>query len=203
MTSDAECRTVNLTGSPQLLVQLTPIHTPIASIVGENVLSAGESSLVVSNSVAYGDVTYQWQDSTATHGWQTVPGETDNFINYLPISTGDRLRCIVTNTFPCSSTNVVYSNEIEFAITGGRFGEGLIAPNPVNAELRISSLDPNDNWSTLEITDLNGAVKLRTSSGVAGQRTIQVNVQHLLPGVYVAILRGPDGKSLRLKFLKM
>lgn len=203
MTSDAECRTVNLTGSPQLLVQLTPIHTPIASIVGENVLSAGESSLVVSNSVAYGDVTYQWQDSTATHGWQTVPGETDNFINYLPISTGDRLRCIVANTFPCSSTNVVYSNEIEFAITGGRFGEGLIAPNPVNAELRISSLDPNDNWSTLEITDLNGAVKLRTSSGVAGQRTIQVNVQHLLPGVYVAILRGPDGKSLRLKFLKM
>jgi hypothetical protein len=204
MTSNAGCVSTASAISPAVNIAITPSVTPDVTINGNTAVTQGEIT-TISAVVVNGGTTpvYQWQDSTATHTWQSINGATGVSIDYEPMASGDKLRCRVTSTASCPVPASVNSNVLEFAVASGLVNSGFVTPNPVSGTLNIDNLRIADGWQTLEITDINGVVKSRMNSGIANQTRISMDVSGLASGYYIAVLRKQDGTPMHLRFIKM
>jgi hypothetical protein len=129
-----------------------PCSATLAAVIisGDTLVKKGASSLITS-AVYNGasGLNYNWQDSTAAHGWQSIGIASSSSINYVPLSTGDMLRCIVANNVLCPYV----SNTKTFivgSVTDTKHADTTSRPNTTSPTSTIRQY-PNPVVSTLYI----------------------------------------------------
>jgi len=75
-------------------------------------------------------------------------------------------------------------------------------PNPTTGSFVIDTLKLSDNWETLEIFDTQGKQKLLNFT-IRNKTRVNVNVEYLSTGLYMAILKRKNGRPTIVKFLKL
>ncbi len=185
-----------------ITIQVT-ISSPTTTVV------SGQSVLVTSVATNGGtNPTYEWQDSTAAHSWQTISGATGSILSYSPSQTGDRVKCIMTSNASCALNYTFSSNVIAFTVSpvtsidpinGNSYGLKYF-PNPVKDVLYIDSLRISDRWETAEIISMAG-VQLRLVN-IESKTRVRIEVETLRPGNYIILLRKKYAITY-LKFVKL
>jgi len=74
-------------------------------------------------------------------------------------------------------------------------------PNPTTGSFVIDTLKLSDRWETLEIFDTQGKQKLSNFT-IRNKTRVNVNVEYLSNGLYMAILKRRSGPATVIKFLK-
>lgn len=186
-------------------------ETPAVTIAGTTTLNSGQATLISAIPMNGGSsVAYQWQDSTANHGWQNISVGSFATINYLPVASGDKLRCVITSSLPCVSSLTATSNVLSFLVntvtaidpvSAGRYGIHLY-PNPANSVVYIDTLHAPDRWESLDIISIDGKRKL-LSIAINNRSRVSFDVSWLSNGVYIALLRKRSGETGYIKFIKL
>jgi photosystem II stability/assembly factor-like uncharacterized protein len=194
LTSNASCLlTDTVTSGPVLL----SVNSPSVHIAGDTALSAGATaSFSATANNAGANPTYQWQDSSAIHSWQNT-GVSEAMITYNPTTSGDRLRCIITDASGCSAI----SNTITFNLSGGASGTAYY-PNPAYSVLNIVNTDPGDPLVALSVTDVFGNQCLALY-GLNGQDLVRVDVASLVKGIYFVTMIRASGKPSHFSFIRL
>ena len=203
LTSIEACASSATVSSNNITMTVNPItNIGIIKISGATEVIQGSSATISATIINGGSSpAYEWQDSTSTHSWQIINGVSGSTIKYTPLLTGDKLKCIVTSNINCAVA--IVSNVLEFKVlVSGEGGKIHYYPNPVNNKLTIDSLHITDEWETLSILNNNGSPIINLQY-ISRQTKVVVNVEALLPGVYIAILRNKQGESTYFKFIKM
>ncbi|HRG83211.1 MAG TPA: SBBP repeat-containing protein [Chitinophagaceae bacterium] len=185
-----------------ITIQIT-ISTPGTTIISGQSVTA--SSSITNGGTSPG---YQWQDSTALHTWQNIPGATSSALNYAPLQTGDKLRCLLTSNAPCATGYSFTSNVLQFTVnavtainpTSGNAYNIKLFPNPVSEVIYIDSLKLSDHWETAEILTAVGH-RYQTIS-IENKTKAVLSVHQLPPGQYIILLRRKNHASY-LKFIKI
>jgi len=199
LTSNASCAP-GASATSAITITVNTFVTPVVVLSGNTTVDQTSSTLIIAATLNGGSSpVYQWQDSTATHGWQDIAGATGFSINYAPAQTGDKLKVRLVSSSPCAVASTVFSAPISFVVNG--LTGGRVAPNPVQSTLHIDQLQLSDNWETVEIASISGGTKFIVRS-VANQTSIDIPVSQLSKGLYVAVLRSKSGATRRIKFMK-
>jgi large repetitive protein len=200
LTSNATCISTATDNSDTITVTVNPPVTPDIVISGNTIVDKGEATHLNASVSHPGNApTYQWQDSTASHGWQNIAGQMSEMIDYTPDSTGDKIRLLMTSNAACASVTTVVSNVLTFTVntTGGR-----IVMNPVTSTLLIDGLKPGDNWDVLEIMSVSNGNKVLTVN-IAHRSSVSIPVSQLAKGMYVVVLKSRTGNTRHWQILKM
>jgi hypothetical protein len=210
LVSNAQCIQANTATSNVITMSVSNSLTPAVSISGTTTVMQGHSTLITANPSGTGSgPVYQWQDSTATHSWQPVPGAQGNTLNYTPASSGDKLRCVIKTSASCATIDSAISNRLVFIvnlttgippIAASDFGIKYY-PNPVDKWLTIDSLKLPDAWQTLEIIMIDSRQRF-PSINISNRTRATINTERLARGVYIAVLRRKQGAAVYLKFVK-
>jgi hypothetical protein len=210
MSSNAACATPLTVRSNAITISVKTSLNASISITGNTSVNPGDSSLFTATFVNGGPTpSFQWEDSTSLHSWQTIPGATSPSYTYKPAATGDRLRCKMTTSFTCASPTVSISETKIFSVgvaTGispvPAVNKGIhFYPNPVNHTAYIDTLKLADKWYNLEVVGIDGKHSF-LSMNIANRSNVSVNVSQLAAGVYIAILRRRSGGDVYVKFIK-
>jgi hypothetical protein len=210
MTSSYTCASPAAVSSNALTLQINAAITPSVSISGNTTVISGQSSLLTAT-VTNGGTTpaYQWQDSIASHTWQNINGAIASTLNYTPVQTGDKARCLLSSNANCATPATATSNALIFTVNtatainpvpGSNYGIRYY-PSPVKTVLFIDSLKLTDKWQTLEIKSMDGRSVLPLIN-IVNRISTTVNVERLPAGQYVAVLRRKNGIPAYLKFVK-
>jgi hypothetical protein len=204
LTSDLKCATSATAKGKAVIVKVLPQIVPAVTISGHNVVAQGENASLFANVVNGGTSTlYQWQDSTATHGWQDIANANFNNLNYTPERTGDKVRClIVSSASGCISNPTALSNAVSLVV-GLESSDGLVTyPNPVTNVVHIPNLNLADNWQTVEIVNIGDGQRVIIQN-IANQTNVDINVSQLPRGVYMVVLRAANGNKKVGRFVKI
>lgn len=206
LKSNASCANPDTISSAPVLITASPL--PIVRISGDTAVAvAGAKSLLTASSSYTGiDLQYQWQDSTSTHTWQDINHATGSMINYAPLKTGDKVRCIVNTLAGCMATSNAIAIKINIitstptsptAPTDYRW-----FPNPVNTTLYIQ--DENRVDLIAKITVLNTVgVSVLVINNTGNQEKISINTSALPVGLYFVETKRKSGKTKYFQFLKV
>jgi hypothetical protein len=118
-------------------------------------------------------------------------------ITYSPTTSGDRLRCIITDASGCSAI----SNTITFSLSGNTSGAAYY-PNPAYSVLNIVNTDPGDPLVALSVTDAFGNQCLALYN-LNGQDPVRVDVASLVNGIYFVTMIRASGKPSHFSFVKL
>jgi hypothetical protein len=193
------------------VINVNPVLTAIILITGSNQVNAGQSVSVNAFINTGGtDPRHQWQDSTSTHDWQDITGQTSVAINYNPAHSGDKIRCRLTSNATCVQNPVSYSNTIQFTVnvvtavnTVPRSVYGILYyPNPVTNQVTIDSLRLSDHWEILDVIGADGS-KFFTSETLAGLTRYTIDLSRAKPGLYLVRLYNRARKQVILKLIKI
>ena len=203
-----------------------PLFT-VSGTVTMNVQSRQASSITISGTTtvlvgtavsltavavqAGGSPEFQWQDSTASHGWQNIGGAVSNALTYTPAATGDKVRCMMKPSVACPVTAYVTSNELTFTVnlTTGITPVPAAAygirsyPTAVNAILTLEGLRASDKWGSVEVFAVDGKEVVMSTKVTSGQTKVLLHTDRLTPGYYIAVLRSTAGISAYFKFIKL
>jgi hypothetical protein len=194
VTSNASCLITDTATSSPVLIS---VNIPSVRISGDSVLSLGASASFSAAADSAGvNPLYQWQDSSASHGWQNL-GASGAVITYTPISSGVGLRCILTDVTGCSAT----SNTVIFRLTGTASGTACY-PNPAYTVLNVVNAEPSDPLLALTVTDAFGNQCL-TMTDFSSQNPIRVDVAPLSNGFYFVRTISTSGKIGHFSFIKL
>lgn len=210
MISNERCVSDPTAYSNLITVNTNTSVTPSIQISGNTTILAGQSSLISATSVNGGiQPSYQWQESYSTGNWQNIANATAPTINYAPISTGYKLRCILTSNEFCARPQSVISNTLLFTVnTATGLNNNLrnvfvkLYPNPATNFIIIDSLNLADKWETCIITGINSRQYLKTIS-VRNATKITIATEQLISGLYFITLQNKEGKKIHLKFVKL
>lgn len=210
LTSNFACLTTPNANSNVIAVAVQNSNTPSIVITGNAVVTKGLSTKITSTIANGGTApTYQWQDSTSTHGWQNILGQVKDTIAYSPNATGDAIRCVLTSNVACATQGSVTSVKIIFTVNTATAimpvpasGLGIKSfPNPVKSLLTIDNLRIADKWENVSIVNAEGK-QVYISKSINSMTKISLHVETLSAGYYVAILNRAKGAPVYIKFLK-
>jgi len=211
MTSNAGCVNPPTATSNSITMTVNPAVVPSVTISGNTVVTQGQSTTIAATINNGGSSpSLVWQDSTAAHSWQTIPGANSSNLNYSPAATGDKVKCILTNSDSCVNPASVTSPALIFTINTAT-GINVVPlsnynihayPSPVHSTLIIDSLKLSDKWQSLQVISIDGRSTLLTKD-ISGQVTVQMDVQLLRNGIYLLLLRKRSGEVVCLKFEKL
>lgn len=209
LTSNLNCASPVTVNSNALIMQYFAAVNPSATISGNTTVVAGQSSTITSVITNGGTAPgYQWQDSTATHGWQNI-NAVQAIINYFPAQTGDKLRLVLASSMFCATPSNLISNTLVFTVStvtsidptpSNVFGIRYF-PNPASQILYIDSIKLSDRWQTLQVVDIFGKL-LFPEINISNRTIVPINLSKISSGTYVAILRRKNGSSAYIKFIK-
>jgi hypothetical protein len=189
---------------------VTPTITPSVTVTGATTVLSGWVTVMYAVGISPGtSPSYQWQDSTHTYGWQNIPGGTGVNINYTPVATGDKLRCIMTSNAICATPSLVTSAPVIFTVN---FPTGIgpvqqssdhirIYPNPAHTTITIDSLKIFDKWESVELMSIDGKQKISREK-IRGRLSVTIRIDQLSAGMYIVILHRKSKEPLYLKFVK-
>ncbi len=219
LTGSLACSSPAVAVSNTITMSVTTGVAPTVSTGGTVSGLKGQQDTVEAHASNAGSApVYGWQDSTAAHGWALIAGMTDSILYYTPADSGDRLRCIVHGSGPCSPVDSALSNALVLSVrtvvvipppdstatttppdtTGS--GRLYLFPDPAPSTITIDTLRLQDEWQTLDILDMNGRA-LVSGRPIAGQTIITVPVDRLPKGIYIVRMSGRK-RNANLRFLK-
>lgn len=200
LTSDDPCASPTTASSNVVSVTVNPLQTPSITISGNTLVNQGASTMIAST-ISNGGSTpaYQWQDSTANHGWINITGATSSTINYNPQQTGDALRCVLTVAGSCIQSGVIHSNELVFTVTANTLLT-RVYPNPATSEVYVR-FNP-EAWTTAEVVDVVGR-RLLGVNNTSNSDNVRIAVANLPSGTYYIKLTYQSGMVEHLPFVKL
>jgi hypothetical protein len=211
MTSNAPCASPVTATSNAINMTVNATVTPSIVISGTTTVLTGQNTTISSAILnGGGSPQYQWQDSTSTHNWQNIPGATNAGLTYTPVLTGDKIRCQLVSNANCANPVTVMSNALAFTVNtvtavtpvpGSSYGI-VYYPNPSTGILFIDSLRLSDKWQTLQVMSMDGKQVMGAIS-LMNQTKKQINVERLIAGHYILILKRKSGTPAYLKFIKL
>jgi len=211
MTSSLGCASPASATSNIITMTITNSAVPTIVASGNTTVLTGQNS-TISTAITNGgsSPSYQWQDSTNAHTWQNISGATSATINYLPVQTGNKLRCVLTSNAVCTSPLIVTSNTLIFTVNAVTAIPPVAAsnygiryfPNPVRDILFIDSLKLSDKWQTLEVFLMDGKKHI-AHFDISNRRSFNLDVSRLPSGQLIAVLRKKNGAPVYLKFIKL
>jgi large repetitive protein len=209
MTSSLACAVPANASANTITMSVTPSVQPAIQINGVTTVTLGASSpLTASVSNAGPGPSFQWQDSTASHGWQPIAGAVSPVLNYAPAATGDRIRSILASNVACAVPSTVSSNVLVFTVTptsltpvAGAASGIRCYPNPAVSMLVIDSLRPSDQWQELRLMSIDGRQQYSVWK-IRNQQQVSIPVASLSSGIYLAVLRRADGRTVYLLWTK-
>lgn len=209
VTTYAACAGGNVVASNSVTIQVSPVVTPSINISGNAIVNKGQVTTLQATAVNAGTApVYVWEDSTGVHTWAFISSSTMPTLAYSPLATGDKIRCQVISNAPCAFQGKIISTPITFtvnmptAINPVPANSGLhIYPNPVTTTLVLDSLKLSDTWTTLEITSMSGTRMI--TQNISNLTKVEVRLEQLSQGMYIAVLRGKNGTAFYYKFVKM
>ena len=209
MTSNLACVIPASASANMITMSVTPSVQPNIQISGATTVTLGASiPLTASVGNAGPSPTFQWQDSTASHGWQSISGAISPVLNYTPAASGDKIRSLLTSNATCAVPATVTSNVLVFTVTptaispvsGAAWGIRYY-PNPAVTELVIDSLRSSDHWKELRIMSIDGRQQYSVRN-IRQQQQVRIHVSSLPAGIYLAILQREDGRTVYLPWVK-
>ena len=173
MASNATCASPT-TATSNTIIIFHDFVVPEITISGTTTVNAGTQVLFSSYVVNGGSVpTYQWQDSTSFHTWQNIIGANSASLNYTPMLTGDRIRCVLTSNATCATPATVLSNVLVFT---------------VNAAITVSVCANSSTTLTSNITGTTyqwqqntgtGWTNLTNNTNFAGVNTVNLQINNI------------------------
>lgn len=181
--------------------------TPTITITGNTRVVIGRETVLTSNYTHGGPTpVLQWLDSTATHYWAAIPGQTGNTLTYLP-ATGNKVRCDFISNATCATVTNLSSNTLLFDVitaidpVPGARETVRLQGNPARNVIVIDRLKLTDKWQTLAVIGIDGKV-VKSGINISGRTMVTIDVHALPGGLYTCLLRTKQGSGLLLKFVK-
>jgi photosystem II stability/assembly factor-like uncharacterized protein len=210
LTSNASCPSTPVVQSAPVNMIVNPYVPLNITIEGETTVNSGQPTALKAITTNAGSTpVYQWQDSTQTKSWTNISGSNSATLNYTPVATGNKVRCLITGNEPCSSPRTDTSNTLTFTLN---VTTGILSPNdpsgiryypnPVTATLYLDGLKISDGWSSLEIVSIEGSKKMRLNE-ITRQTALAINTGSLPNGMYMAILTKKSGERSFFTFMKV
>ena len=200
-----------VTAVDSITLQTTPMATPSVSINGNTAVMEGKTTVLTAMPINGGTAPkYQWEDSVSLNGWKAIGAETTNpVLTFKPTITGHKVRCTVKSNASCLSSATATSSALTFTVQSVTAVDNVSPeeygisyfPNPAYTTLTIDKLRISDLWETLEIRNVSGKQVMIVSA--RNSTKLEVPVNQLSQGFYVAILHGKAGKGVYMKFLKL
>lgn len=180
--------------------------TKAITITGNVNVTAGQQVNLSSSVTNEGpDPQLQWQENISNAGWIDIPASTLLTLAYTPLHTGDKVRCLLTNSDLCSTPLTAISNELVFTVNNANGGINNRAihfyPNPAYSVLYIDSLKAADNWETVDLYSADGK-KVMASQNINDREAISLDLKRLAAGTYIVLLRRKNGKPVHCKLIK-
>ncbi|THU34956.1 T9SS type A sorting domain-containing protein [Niastella caeni] len=211
MTSNADCARPPVAESNKVTMIVDRAIIPTISITAPTEVPQDTIITVTASLVnGHGVTSYLWQDSTATHNWQTITGAVTRTVNYTPKKTGDKIRCVAQTATNCGDAVTAQSEPVTFKVNTVTGIDPVPAayygisswPNPVNTYLIIDGLRLSDQWQMLEISGVEGRQKIQVQS-IAAQKQVTLHTASLKAGLYIVILKKKNGEMVYIKFVKL
>lgn len=194
---DARFRCLASNGnSHEFRIKLSDAVAPAISITAsDSILTAAATFTFTAQVTNAQTPAYQWKVNGVETG-------TDNpvFISST-LTDNAKIQVVVTSTGACSRKFITPSNIITMHAAQVSTAVSL-SPNPVAGMLILDNLQLADGWQTLEILSLNGERRL-VIANVKNQTKLRIQVDKLSPGMYLVVLRGDNGKSSTIRFVKI
>jgi len=199
------------TTQTEITYVVSPTIVSGVSISGTTTVNPGSSTLLTASPINGGSSpVYQWLDSTDQNGWKNVTNATNSTLDYAPASTGNKVKCVMASNADCVNPATTISNILTFILNIETVVNPTLTsnsgikyfPNPVISTLIIDSLNLSDQWQTLDIMMIDGKRTIITKN-INNQSTINIPLDRLSRGYYIAILRSKIGKVKYLKFIKL
>jgi hypothetical protein len=205
LRSSASCAIPDSAASAPVVI--TANQVPDLRIYGDTVVAAGaKNHLTAATTYSGTDLQYQWQDSTHSHGWQNIPGAGGDTINYTPVTSGDKIRCIGKTNAGCMavSNSIAMRISVPTAIPGVQSADADYRwyPNPVSSTFYVQDENQFDPVSTISVFS-NFGMRVQVMNNAGRQSTINVNVSTLATGAYFVEVRRRSGKTSYFQFLKV
>lgn len=181
--------------------------TPVITVHGDTLVKAGTVAALTAD-VKFGgsQPAFQWEDSTAQHGWTVIPGAVNNTLMYTPATMKNKVRCTVSSSLGCVVVNGVKSEAFPVNIDPvtavdptpvADYGIHFY-PNPVTTELTIQM---ESQWKTVEIFQLGG--KSVYTQQLKNQTKVSIPVNQLSAGIYVVVMTRKSGVPVSFKFIRL
>ncbi|MCF6407300.1 FG-GAP-like repeat-containing protein [Chitinophaga filiformis] len=202
LTSPAVCRVQSQVSSGTITMT-----APGITISGDTLIVLGTKSyLRATTSYSGMNSQYQWQDSTRLHTWKDISDATMATINYAPVTSGDKVRCIGKPYPDCiavSNSIAIRMNVPTSTPATPSVGAGYRwYPNPVSSTLYIQDENRLDQVSTVTVFNTLG-IRVLTMNNTSRQEKIIINVSNLPGGMYFVETRRKSGKTRHFQFLKV
>jgi hypothetical protein len=206
LKSNALCARPDTAASAPVII--TALPTPDIRISGDTVLVAGAKNfLTATTSYSGPDLQYQWQDSTHSHSWQNISGAAADSINYAPVASGDKIRCVCKTNAGCTATSNPIAMRINTptalpvipSVSGDAYHW---YPNPVSSTIYIENGNPSDPFSTITVFN-NSGIRVLAMNYTGRQAKIAIDVSTLVTGEYFVKLGRNSGKTSYFLFLKV
>lgn len=211
LTSSNVCSVDPVDTSNVITMTVNPTLPTSVVLNGTTTVEEGDIPFIWANFTnGGGAASFDWEDSTSTHGWREVPSTRASSINYQPITTGDKLRVILNSSALCAGPRRLYSDPLTFTVNKkvtaidpdpvAAFGIKFF-PNPVGHILYLQGLKLSDQWRTLTFSNMNGA-KVLHQVNISAKTKLEINVGVLPAGVYTGILINANGKRVYFRWVK-
>ena len=203
MVSNAACASAIPVSSNAITINVTNSVIPGITISGSLLVNLGDiSTITLTTSNAGSNPTYQWQDITPAHTWQNIAGANNPVINYSALSTGDKIRALLTSSANCANPSVAVSNVLSFTVSQPASpGRVTIYPNPAHSFVMVDSLSLVDAWGSITILSIEG--KIYFTNNISGRNQVKIPIQNLLPGIYIIRLNRSIGGPVYKNFIKL
>jgi|GEM_PF-1311512 len=202
LKSNAVCATsATVTSSP---LTVTANRIPTVSISGDTSVTFGDHAIFTAFTFYPGpDVIYEWQDSTGTHSWQDISGAAGTTLDYIPVTSGDKIRCICKTQAGCTAIGNALSIRVNKPTAPQMSPNGYRwYPNPVTSTVYIEDQDKSDPLSMISVFSNSGLNVLEVRN-TGYREKISIDVSSLGTGEYFVKLARGSGKTSHFVFLKV
>lgn len=202
LTSNASCAYPATMTSNSIPIIVSPLVTPAITIT-KSAAPPGQPLLATAQ-IEFGGSSpgYQWQDSTASGGWQDIPGALADSLSYSPGITASAIRCLLRSSLECVSSPTVASSPLVFTPTSPTSTDSSnnirLYPNPVTSTLTVDSLQTSE--VSVEIMGVTGMVLMKVATG--GQTRIVIDLSTLPRGIYIVCIVRNNGANIYRQILK-
>jgi len=206
LKSSAACASPESVSSAPVLVTANP--APDVRIFGDTVVVVVgvKSHLTATTTYTGMNLQYQWQDSTSLHSWQDISGAAGVTIDYAPVKSGDKIRCVVKTYAGCMAVSNSIAIRINVITATPDPPSGATDyryyPNPVSATLYIQDENQFDLISTITVFSALG-VRIFVMNNTGRLDKININMSNLTGGMYYVETKRKSGKTRYFKFVKL
>jgi hypothetical protein len=126
-----------------------------------------------------------------------IPG-TDSVNSLASLGTNDQVQVRMTSSIACATKQSVSSNLFSIEANANL----SVYPNPASNVINLSALKLEDQWESVDVTDVNGQQKMPAQS-IVNKASLSIPISDLSKGVYFVRLFSATRPVKSIKFVKL